>query len=87
MKMMGEFRGIKKAKIEEPELREEGEYDTVHHGKLTYFSLIVPENAEVKEERVCEGVKIITIKSNGKVWRYRVSYGDAWWPDSVRELR
>jgi hypothetical protein len=85
--MKGTFKGVVVQKdVQEPSVRTIGEYDTVYYGTLQYFVLVVPEEAEVEQIPVSDISDIIIIKKHNVRWCYKITYGDAMFPDKLTPI-
>jgi len=77
----GSFRGIVREDVKEPVIRVVGSYDTVYYGTLDYFVLAIPTDAEVEYIRVSDVSDIIVVHRASKKYCYKITYGDAYFPD------
>jgi hypothetical protein len=79
----GTFKGIVREPVDRPYIKEIGTYNTVVYGELSMFVLVIPENAEVKRRAVSEYSDCIEIVVNDKSYSYKLTYGDAYFPDKL----
>ncbi|MEM3426089.1 MAG: hypothetical protein QXW42_04320 [Thermofilum sp.] len=82
--MKGYFQGMKKTNISTPHaplFKETGRYLTPRYGWLSYFTLLVPESAEVKS--ICSDKKTYYIVRMpfGETYHFKIIHGDAETPD------
>ena len=81
----GHFTGVKKSdKVSEPTVIVVGYYDTVRHGVLETFALVVPENAKVKRVQTSGIDEIIKVEYNDEVRYYYHQFGDPYDPAVLR---
>ena len=79
----GSFRGIVRERVDEPIIKTVGTYDTVYYGTLSYFVLIVPEDAEVVQIPVSDISDIIVVRHIDHTYCFKITYGDAMFPDKL----
>jgi hypothetical protein len=79
----GKFEGVVRENVAEPVIRTIGEYDTVYYGTLSYFVLVVPEEAEVERIPVSDISDIIVVKHIDHTYCFKITYGDAMFPDKL----
>ena len=80
----GTFEGIVEEDVPEPQIREIGTYDTVYYGTLSRFILVIPTDAEeVGFIPLSDISVIIVIRRYDRKWCYKVTYGDAMFPDKL----
>jgi hypothetical protein len=79
----GSFKGIVRKDVEEPAIEITGSYDTVYYGTLSYFVLVFPANAEIEYMRVSDVSDIIVIHHASKRYCFKMTYGDAYFPDKL----
>jgi hypothetical protein len=77
----GKFEGIVWENVAEPFVKTIGTYDTVYYGTLSYFVLVVPENAEVDYRVYSDISDIIIVKHVDHTHCFKITYGDAMFPD------
>ena len=81
--MKGKFEGVVRERVSEPFVRIIGTYDTVYHGTLCYFVLVVPFDAEVRQTPVSDISDCITVITRGSKYYFKLTYGDAYFPDKL----
>jgi hypothetical protein len=82
---IGHFTGVKKSdKVTEPTVIITSYYDTVRHGMLETFCLVVPENARVRRVQISGIDEVIKIEYNDEVRYYYHQFGDPYDPAILR---
>jgi hypothetical protein len=82
----GKFEGVVRENVTEPYVKITGEYDTVYYGTLSYFVLVVPEDAEVVQTPISEVSDCITVVHGDRKYYFKLKYGDAYFPDKLVPL-
>jgi hypothetical protein len=84
----GHFAGVRKSdKVSEPVVVIVSYYDTVRHGVLETFSLVVPENAKIKRIQTSGIDEIIKVEYGNEVRYYYHQFGDPYDPAILRTAK
>jgi hypothetical protein len=79
----GKFEGIVRERTSEPHIRIIGTYDTVYYGTLSYFVLVVPEEAEIEQTPASDISDCIIVSTGGRKYYFKLEYGNAYFPDKL----
>jgi hypothetical protein len=84
----GHFAGIRKSdKVTEPTIIITSYYDTVRHGALETFCLVLPENARVRRVQTSGIDEIIKVEYDNNTKYYYHQFGDPYDPAILRPAK
>jgi hypothetical protein len=84
----GHFTGVKRSdKVTEPTVIITSYYDTVRHGMLETFCLVVPESARIRRIQTSGIDEIIKVEYGNEVRYYYHQFGDPYDPAILRTAK